>query len=221
MAPTSANTLDDTSSMNYEADVMSGMRAQTEASFKREFQKRKNETIKKYSKIALKRVSDKFELGDELEDIIDGMGDEPATATGKKVSQLASRTAFKVARKKAIKKAKEEAAARLAKKLATKGAVRTVSISIGVTGVGLIVTYLIWTVQVIAGNLMGSKWIPRLASLGDFLFWWELPLWMLMTIFVLMGILILFILLTVALIFSNPVVAATILGWSIVNAITG
>jgi len=90
------------------------------------------------------------------------------------------------AKKEATDKFKKEAQELLmktAEKIAKKLGLRTVSLSSGSTGVGLIVTFIIWSGQAILGNLMGSKIVPKLD-------WWEFILWLVVGL-ALLGILIL------------------------------
>ena len=69
-----------------------------------------------------------------------------------------------------IKKKAQEAVKKAAKKAASKVTVRLISGVAAASIVGLIITYLIMTIQVFAGNLMQSKIVPKL-SLVELLIW--------------------------------------------------
>jgi len=97
--------------------------------------------------------------------------------------------------------ASQEVFKKIAQKVAKQAAARVTSWAAGATLIGLLVTYLIWTIQAIVGNLMGSKWIPSLE-------WWELILWLLLGIILLA---ILFGLLALLAIFLDPIS----IGWEI------
>lgn len=138
--------------------------------------------------------------------------DQNPTAT--KVAQEAFRRRL-LAEKKALKeKATDVIKKKLAQKIGTRVVLRVVGAACASTVIFLIVTYLIWTVQAIAGNLMGSKWIPELE-------WWELILWGLLGIIMLAILILLIAVSSVAIVFSNPILALSILGAAIFDAITG
>jgi len=70
----------------------------------------------------------------------------------------------------AIKKKAQEVTKKAAKKAASKVTVRLISGVAAASIVGLIITYLIMTIQFGAGNIMQSKIIPKL-SLVEVLIW--------------------------------------------------
>lgn len=120
-----------------------------------------------------------------------------------------------LAQKKALKKKTTDAIKKqLAQKLTTRVVLRVIGVACASTVVFLIVTWLISTIQAIAGNLMGSKWIPELE-------WWEMILYVLLTILMLIILLALTAVSSLAIVLSNPLLAISILGTAIVSAVTG
>lgn len=88
-------------------------------------------------------------------------------------AQDVSRRQFDQVKRKAINQAKQKAeqqATRAVEKFAMRGALRVIAIGSAATIIGLVISYAIWTVQIFAGNLMGSKWIPPLEL-------WEIIAW--------------------------------------------
>lgn len=64
----------------------------------------------------------------------------------------------------------EQAEEKIKKEIAQKLTWRAVNMTMGATVVLVFLTILVWTVQFIGGNLMGSKMIPKL-SLGETILW--------------------------------------------------
>jgi hypothetical protein len=69
-----------------------------------------------------------------------------------------------------VKKKAQEAVKKAAKKAASKVTVRLISGAAAASIVGLIITYLIMSIQMFAGNLLGAKIVPKL-SLIELLIW--------------------------------------------------
>jgi hypothetical protein len=158
-----------------EGAIQGGLKENMQQAAGREIKSRKRQALKKAEKFLIKKMGDK--LGFDESDLEDELGQEGGASTKKKTAQAISRILLKRRRKAAIKLAKRKARAKIAQKMAKQGILRVVATAAGATMVGLIVTYLLMTIQAIAGNLLGSKWIPKLNSLGDKFFWWELPTW--------------------------------------------
>ena len=116
-----------------------------------------------------------------------------AAAEEQKSSAGAIRREFQKRRREAVQKAQKKVVEQLAKKIAKKASLRTVSIASGSSGVGLLVTYAIWTGQLIFGNLLDSKIVPKL-DLAEKVAWFLLG--------VLLG-LILLIVLTIFVVIAN------------------
>lgn len=106
-------------------------------------------------------------------------------------------------RKEALEKASEEFRRRVGKKVAQKIAsralFRSIALAAGATLVGIIVTYLIWTVQLFAGNLLGSKIIPPL----DF---WEIILWGILSFIVLFALILAIVQILPAVLFAGGII---------------
>ncbi|GEM_PF-3376200 len=132
-------------------------------------QGRRRQSINKLGGKAIGRLGPQVGL-DNLQKKLSQESDQEDDSGIKERAQVKSRRAFKRYKRQAKEKAKKKIKQKIAKKVASRGAIRLVAGAFGATGVGLIVTYIIWTVQAIAGNLMGSKIIPKLE-------WWELILW--------------------------------------------
>ncbi|MFA6466742.1 MAG: hypothetical protein WCV71_02700 [Patescibacteria group bacterium] len=140
--------------------------------------------------------------------------EEQAQNPATKATQEAFRRRL-LAEKKALKeKATDAIKKKLAQKVGTRLVLRVVGAACASSIIFLIVTWLIWTVQALAGNLMGSKWIPELE-------WWEIILWGILTIIILAIVIILITLSSIAIVFSNPLLAISILGTIIFEAVTG
>lgn len=140
--------------------------------------------------------------------------DDQSEVDTAEASQAAKRELKRI-QKQQIDAAKKKAAQLIAKKVAQQGIVRSVALACGSTGVGLIVTYLIWTLQAIVANLLGhDKIIPKLE-------WWELILWGILTLLLIFLSLILLVLFIVAAAISNPILGVTLLGAAAWNWITG
>lgn len=131
-----------------------------------------------------------------------------------KAAQEAFRRQLQEEKKKLKKKATDIVKKKLAQKIATRTVLRVIGAACASTLVFLIVTWLIWTIQALAGNLMGSKWIPELE-------WWETILWVLLTILLLVVLIVLTAVSSLAIVLSNPLLAISILGAAIVSAVTG
>lgn len=101
--------------------------------------------------------------------------------------------------------------AKLAKEAARRWAIRRISWAFGVTLVGFIVTFAIWTIQVIWGNWLKSEVVPALVL-------WELIAWGFCAVIVgcilILGIVLNFLALLVSL---GPIVGLTTLGPSLFN----
>lgn len=137
----------------------------------------------------------------ELEDEDEGEQSEVNTAAAQKKAQRA----FKKSQKEITAAAKKKATQLIAKKVAQQGVVRSVALACGSTGVGLIVTYLIWTLQAIVANwLEHDKIIPKLE-------WWELILWALLTILLAAILIMLLVGLVILFALSNPFTGSAII----------
>ncbi len=64
----------------------------------------------------------------------------------------------------------KQAEEKLKKELARKASLKAANLAMGATLILLVVTVLVWTVQFIGGNLLGSKVIPKL-DLGEIILW--------------------------------------------------
>lgn len=132
-----------------------------------------------------------------------------------RVQELARRE-FRKRSKQFQKQATKKLASKAVKKIATKGIIRFIAIACGATVIGLVITYLIWTVQAISSNLMGSKWIPKLDSFGDGgWFWWEFPLWIFVSLVLLIALLISGAIAILTLPITNPGLAAIVFAGAI------
>jgi len=127
-------------------------------------------------------------------------------------SELDSASAKKAAArqfKQITNKAKDQAKKafqKAAQKVASKAVARGAAISAGATGVGLLVTYIIWTGQAIIANWLGKdKVIPKLE-------WWELILWAILGLLLLALLLLVITALAAAFAITNPIVGAKIVG---------
>lgn len=64
----------------------------------------------------------------------------------------------------------QEAEAKIKKEIARKASWRTVNLVMGSTLILVFLTVLVWTVQFIGGNILGSKVIPKL-GIGEIVMW--------------------------------------------------
>ncbi|MBT4210177.1 MAG: hypothetical protein HOE19_04700 [Candidatus Komeilibacteria bacterium] len=97
------------------------------------------------------------------------------------------------------------------KKEARKAFARIIARICAATGFGLIITFLLRSVQAIGGNLAGSKLIAKLDGLGDKA-WWEFPVWIFLSGIVGMAVILVLLMLAPAAVFvSSPIEAAKLL----------
>jgi len=216
MAEIAANQFDNNLSGQNVGGYVDDLKKQVEQAAKIEVKKRKHQASQKIRKALIHEVSERFGVKD-FEKELDRYGDDST----KGVAQAGSRIAFRQARKRAIKaaakKGAQKAAAKAAQKIASKALVRVIALACGATVVGLIVTYLIWTAQAIAGNWLGSKWIPKLDSFGDGgLWWWEFPAWLFLSIIIAILLVVVLFVAVAGAAFSNPLILVGI-AWQIIT----
>lgn len=76
-------------------------------------------------------------------------------------------------REKAVKDQIRKEVAKKAVRVASRISLRLVNTALGASVIGLVVVWVVWTIQLIAGNLLGSQTIPPLKS-------WEKVAWFLL-----------------------------------------
>ncbi|MFA6307224.1 MAG: hypothetical protein WCS88_01465 [Patescibacteria group bacterium] len=112
-------------------------------------------------------------------------------------------------KRQAREKISKEWRDKIVKEVAKKVSVRAASWGAGATGVGLLVTFGIWTVQAIGGNLMGSKWIPKLEL-------YELILWLILGVLLAAIVLLALTLLTILV---DPIGFGLDLAWDTITSL--
>jgi len=85
-------------------------------------------------------------------------------------------------REKAVKDQIQKEVTRRTVQVASKISLRAVNTALGISIIGIIVVYIVWTIQLIAGNILNSETIPAL-DLGEKILW-ALLTGLLLTVFI-------------------------------------